>query len=437
LLFDSGELPDAFFGHGILDETADIVKYGSKGLLVPLEDYIERDAPNVRRLLAEHPEYKKLLTAPDGHIYSLPTLNEAYPLTKPALFINKQWLDRLDLPVPRTTDEFLGTLEEFKNRDMNGNGLPDEIPFSFMANNRNTNLASMFGSFGIVDRPNHLTLEDGKVVYTTVLQEYKQAIEYFHLLFQEGLADPEAFTQDNKVYSAKIGKQDVVGSFIAWNTNSVGLKDDNDYIPLPPLAGPDGGRKWAGFEPGILFKGSFAVTSANRHPDLTMRWIDYMYDPTVSLQAVHGMIGTSLTALPIGGYQVVPVPRGIDPGTFRGIPETSRTVWAVTKEMEDSVVSLPRQKLSKTSLDKLYKPYLVFNEYPKIYFTAEENDRISRYMTDITTYADKMYAKWLISGGIGNEWNEYLQRLNDMGLESLIEIYQTAYDRYRAENNNP
>ncbi|MCC2686557.1 MAG: extracellular solute-binding protein, partial [Paenibacillaceae bacterium] len=432
LLFAGGDLPDAFYGHGILNETVEIVKYGSKGAIIPLEGLIGKYAPNVRSLFAAHPEYKRLLTAPDGHIYSLPTINEAYAVTKPALFINKRWLDSLGLPLPGTTEEFARALMAFKSRDMNGNGLPDEISFTFMASDRNADLASFFGSFGQIDRRDHLALVNGKVVYTATQPEYKGAIEYFHLLFGRGLVDPESFTQNSKVYSAKISRNNAVGAFVAWNTNSVGLPDDSDYVPLPPLAGPDGDQMWAGFEPGILFKGSFAITSANRHPDLTMRWIDSMYDPLVSMQAVHGMIGSSLTELPDGNYKSVSPPPGADPETFRGVPETSRTVWAVTWESEANLIPVNRRKSPKSQLDKLYEPFLVYNEYPKIYFTEAENDQISRYMTDIATYADQMYAKWMVSGGIEQEWNGYLRRLNDMGLSSLLNIYQEAYDRYQA-----
>jgi putative aldouronate transport system substrate-binding protein len=434
LLFAGGDLPDAFYGHGILNETVEIVKYGSRGAIIPLEGLIAKYAPNVRALFAAHPEYKRLLTAPDGHIYTLPTINEAYAVTKPALFINKRWLDSLGLALPVTTDELADTLQVFKSHDMNGNGLTDEIPFTFMASDRNADLASLFGSFGRVDRRGHLALVDGKVVYTAIQPEYKLAIEYFHRLFQAGVADPESFTQNSKVYTAKISRNNVVGAFVAWNTNSVGLAVDSDYVPLPPPAGPNGDRKWAGFIPGILFKGSFAITSANRRPELTMRWIDTMYDPLVSIQAVHGMIGTSLAELPGGMYQVVPPPKGTDVETFRGVPETSRTVWAVTREMEATLSPAGRQVPPKSQLDRLYESFLEFDEYPKIYFTEAENDRISRYMTDISTYADKMYAKWMVSGGIEQEWKGYVDRLYDMGLGSLLDIYQEAYNRYQVSN---
>lgn len=43
LLF-AGELPDAFYGQGILTDV-DVIKYASQGILIPLEDMIEKYCP--------------------------------------------------------------------------------------------------------------------------------------------------------------------------------------------------------------------------------------------------------------------------------------------------------------------------------------------------------------------------------------------------------
>lgn len=68
-LIFAGDLPDAFYGQAILTDV-DVIKYASQGLLIPLEKLIDEYAPNVKRLL-ENETYRKLLTAPDGHIYAL------------------------------------------------------------------------------------------------------------------------------------------------------------------------------------------------------------------------------------------------------------------------------------------------------------------------------------------------------------------------------
>ena len=57
LTLASGKLPDVFFGGGISD--SDIVKYGSMGMFVALEDYIDKYAPNIKKVFEENPEINR------------------------------------------------------------------------------------------------------------------------------------------------------------------------------------------------------------------------------------------------------------------------------------------------------------------------------------------------------------------------------------------
>ena len=37
-----------------------------------------------------------------------------------------------------------------------------------------------------------------------------------------------------------------------------------------------------------------------------------------------------------------------------------------------------------------------------------------------------------MNGGIEEEWDSYLTKLNDMGLQELLAVYQEGLDRYNA-----
>lgn len=41
-----------------------------------------------------------------------------------------------------------------------------------------------------------------------------------------------------------------------------------------------------------------------------------------------------------------------------------------------------------------------------------------------------MRAQWVTKGGIDEEWEAYVKKLNDMGLDKLMKIRTAAYDRY-------
>ena len=90
------DLPDALYSGYSLTST-ELVTYGSQGLLLALNDYIDQYMPNFKAKLEAHPEVRAAITAPDGNIYSLPFcrfdgltgqipsnmfINKVYPLCK-------------------------------------------------------------------------------------------------------------------------------------------------------------------------------------------------------------------------------------------------------------------------------------------------------------------------------------------------------------------
>ena len=62
-----------------------------------------------------------------------------------------------------------------------------------------------------------------------------------------------------------------------------------------------------------------------------------------------------------------------------------------------------------------------------VLMSEEDNDALSLIQTDILSYTNEMRAKWLAYGGVEDEWDAYVARLESMGLEEYVAIYQNAY----------
>lgn len=432
LLF-AGELPDAFYGQGILTDI-DVIRYGSQGMLIPLNDLIDEYAPNIKRLLENHDEYRRQLTAPDGKIYSLPSLTELSPRTHDKLFINKVWLDKLGLEAPETVEEFKEVLLAFRDNDMNGDGnKDDEIPFTFLYNRRENGLFSLFGSFGQLDKLDHFLVKDNKVVYTAVTEPYREAIRFFNSLYKDQLVDKEGFTHDFTVFTSKIkAPEKNIGSFMAWSLSSSAGANKDDFIPLAPLKGADGKQIWNTYTSAINAKGSFAITNKAKNPEILMRWIDLHFDPETSLQLDQGLFGRTLEKSSDGTYHYLPVPDG---KTFTEMIHDYSPgvngVGAVTMEVA-SKLELNANLQERKELDQFFEPYNVPAQevFPDVYFTMEEVEEISALETDIKAYVDQCYANWIVNGGIDDQWDDYLKKLEQMQIQDYIRIYQTAYDRY-------
>ena len=105
----------------------DFIRYGMEGAFLPLDDLIAEHAPNIKKFFDEHPDLRQAITAADGNIYFIPYVPDGDFAR--AWFIRQDWLDKLGLKVPQNVDELHDVLTAFRDKDPNGNGQKDEIPY--------------------------------------------------------------------------------------------------------------------------------------------------------------------------------------------------------------------------------------------------------------------------------------------------------------------
>ncbi|WP_410515077.1 ABC transporter substrate-binding protein [Paenibacillus sp. BR2-3] len=434
LMLASGDLPDAFYASGFSDY--DLVKYGADGTIISLEDLIEKYAPNLKALFERSPELKKVVTAPDGHIYSLPRAEEMDLVNMPNIMvINKTWLDKLGLQMPTTIEEYKQVLIAFRDKDPNGNGKKDEIPLSWWWQGWCGNEGDLFALFGLPDNPfedDHRVVKDGKVIYTAVQPEYKAALEYLHGWYKDGLIDQEVATIDPAKLFAKGKSTDAtLGSYMWWEIEEVvGTDRAKDYVVMPPLKGVNGEIIVGHSNYSEYGRDALVITKANKSPEITMRWVDQLYEPKMSAQVNWGPIGEVYEEDANGMLVNKKLPDGVAMGEFRQKVAPGGP-FAVLKEDFGTVVDMePRAKERLEILKTYYQPYQTSEYFPAIFFRSEETDTINRLSTDIKQVVKLKKAQWLMEGGIEQEWDAYVKQLEDMGLPQMIEIWQNGLDNF-------
>lgn len=439
LLFASNDMPDIVFPYLTASE---IARYSAEGMLLPMNDLIDQFAPNIQHIIELRPEYKSVITSPDGNIYSLACISGYLSEeNRECFFINQKWLDTLGLKMPTTTEEYREVLRAFKTQDPNGNGVSDEIPLSLIYDGVNSGFNAIFGSFGVVDNAEHLGVdENGKVFCTAIQEEWKDAVTYFNSLYAEGLIDMEVFSQDSAQFKAKgTSEPEIYGSFVEWGTwDTVGadrVKDPDNrmYEPMAPLKGPDGEQLWQ-YHPDVYTVGGATISATTKHPEACMRWLDTIAEPAHAIQFWLGAIGHDLELVGTDPdtYNVILPPEGSDitPGEWKHMAIPVADTFPKFRLVEDNVINVPWNTQLKMDYKEFYRPYWYAGYYPLVSFTAEESERLSELTVDIVSYIDKMKAQWIMHGGIENEWSNYKIQLDRMGLAELMEIYQAAYDRY-------
>lgn len=417
LTLASNNLPDVFFS-GLSDTM--INKYAKMGLFMPLEDLIAEYAPNIQALLEERPEVRQAITMPDGHIYAIPSINGNLDGNVPTkLFINKTWLDKLGLEVPKTTEEFKAVLAAFVSQDPNGNGKADEIGLSYEPTppyniwNGDTGLS---GAFGVTDSGSNLMLKDGELLFVPTSDGYKDYIKWTRDLYVNKLIDAEIFTQDHNQYMAK-RNSDYLGAYL---THGPAEGTDVEWICIEPLEGPNGDKLWSNFEHGID-KNRAIISATNKYPEATMRLIDSFFEVENSLNLRYGK---SLETRDGGKYEVISLEPGVQseaPGAYVPTLETPERINEFLVQTESQLAQQERYAM--------YEPFLA-DALPLFNLTPEESKELSAMATDIRNFAAEKKAKWTTNqADIDAEWDSYVDTLNKMGLERYMEIYTTAYER--------
>lgn len=445
-----GALPDGLFVAGMNEY--DLLRYARQGIIIPLENLIDKYMPNLKAVFEKYPEYRVMVTAPDGHIYSFPWIEqlgagkEAIQAIGNIPYINKKWLDFLGLSVPETTKELEEVLIAFRD---NGAKLQQEfaiesdiIPMSFIINDQDPAiLLNGFGK-GYGDTGDHFAVTDeGKVIYTSVQEGYKEGIAWMHHLVEEKLVDAEAFTQDWSTYVAK-GKNHRYGLCFTWDIANI----DNyeDYVMLPALAGPEGlvnvtrqnGSETSGFD-----RGRAVLTSNCRNTALAAAWIDQMYVPIQSAQNNWGTYGEEgkanifeMSTNDKGEPMLKHMALGDNSPVEIRENQSVNGPLAILNEYYGVYVTEPDD--AKWRLDNMHETYLsdMNSKYvfPNVFMSMEDTNRVSQLDTDIKKYAEQMKASWILNGGIEAEWESYIKKMEDYGLSEYLQIKQKYFDNYLA-----
>ena len=69
--------------------------------------------------------------------------------------------------------------------------------------------------------------------------------------------------------------------------------------------------------------------------------------------------------------------------------------------------------------------------YPNVFMSIDDTNRVSQLDTDIKKYAEQKKADWILNGGIEEEWDSYLQKMEDYGLSEYLAIKQKYFDQYQ------
>lgn len=461
----SGDYPDILMD---FNPTPSVIQlYGSQGIFIPLNDLIEQHGTMTRLHWETTPSARVASTAPDGNIYSLPSINDCYHCTMSAkLWINQEWLDTLGLEMPQTTEEYAEVLRAFKDGDPNGNGEADEIPLTgsgIVGGAWHGSPDHYFMNSFIYHPGNDLRLiqDNGKVIAIYAQEAWREGIKYLAGLHAEGLLSPEIFTNDRDQLRALGNGRDGVaivgsvpagwfGEFMTFTAGESGPWDA--YTAVPPLEGPDGTRysMHDTFQAPIV--GTFIITDKCQNPELAMKWADFLGRVEPTTRSIHGVKDEDWRwayegEIGIDGEQawwhsitdVANIPSQNIHWSQDG-PSVRTAKYRLSQVVPDpdNITAGANLEVVLYNLTKeRYAPYAPEQpmNLPPMYFTVEQANEVATILPQLETYVNETFAQ-AVTGqlDIESEWDNYLANLEAIGLSTFVDLHQQVLDETNANS---
>lgn len=446
LLIAGGDLPDIIAGWFGPDRVRMCIE---GNILTPLDDYIAKDS-YYQKALEEQPQYRSMITAPDGHIYTfIYTDSGVHKDSEYKMWVKNDWLARLGISEPTTPQEFKDMLIAFRDRDPNGNGQKDELALVGWVNGRQSNPINYLMNPFQLFRENYYYISDaGKVEFIANTDGWRDGLRYLNDLYRNGLIMDETYVQDETQFKSLLNRpadEAIVGVFPAWFQGAyidINVLNWTDYQAIAPLRGATGLRQTAARKGGN-FNLNSGITTACKNPEAAFQWLDWALSDEGNVFGQFGVEGISYTMSDLPAWNGLIPSYFLDPG-FNKLG-TSMMVWnSGTFPRYDKAEVRYRTTADDTkrnvdntwvlvSAAQIYEPYYVWHNVPDIVWCGDEEviTTLIDYQTEFNNFINTASTEFV--RGIKNindnaDWEAYKAGLNNLGLNAYLDTLREYHD---------
>jgi putative aldouronate transport system substrate-binding protein len=275
LVLASGNIPEVIVANSITRPTLqNAVKQGAFWDLAPfLGDFSHY--PNLK-----NNSYKDVWNymSTEGGIYGVPRNRPQIDLS---IKIRKDWLDKFNLPVPATLDEYTAALKTIVNGDPDGNGKKDTVGLigqGFLLADGDGSFLSAFGGLDpIYDK-------DGGMINKFLTPNYTDMVTYFRQLYADGILAKD-FSLIKQTQAEEMFNTGRAASYARniWRDYSFEqeikkVQQQAQVISLPPMKGPGG----VSIQLSTPFSGAFYISK--KVPEAKVKQILDFFERTTTLE---------------------------------------------------------------------------------------------------------------------------------------------------------
>ena len=455
----------------------------NRGMLTSVDSILEHSDGTAAGFLAPDGEYATLRsagTAADGTFWVLQGINTGvYNINdwmgSYSVGIRQDWLDKLNLPMPTTTDEFIDTLIAFRDNDANGNGVQDEKALfaSDLSLLRHSGIA---GWFGLI--MNTIGLDPNTDEITTIFYQdgFKDYITFVKKMVDAGvmsLADNGSlYTTD----TSSLISQNNIGAMY-FQTATMFTRDDltgdenADYRPVyiqgstvkPTCRGDYNLSVYNGY---YAFMNSVDVEAAAKLLDFFFgeeywRWnrdglqgmdydfdengnIIYLHDGWTADQVIENKSGSGRFYMDRANLPCFEIGRtyytfnGEKVGSFATAADLMASAYGQNElaKCDTNDPTGKRRELQIAAWDQMeQKDAVMYQTNTATYLalpTDEEVDTLDMYSADLDMAMTDLFVDLINGNKSLDDLDTYLDELRAYGLDEVIGVYQARYDRFKA-----
>lgn len=402
------------------------------GIYIRLNELVEQYMPNYWALINTNDETRRQAFTAEGNLKGLMNVWIPEQHNWYGYVVRKDWLEDLGLEIPVTYDDWHEMLTRFKNEK--GATAPLLLPSNGMCS---AGLGASHLANGLNTCDSFFTDEDGKVQWGPVTEGYRKYCEIMHQWYEEGLIDQDFYGRNNNfIPETSLTTTGIAGvwleSYLEFNNRAKQSGDPNYKVcALPDPVEKEGDKIAIWRHSGMINGPTWYITTACKDPVPFLKALDYLYTDDGYHFAQYGTLNDTYEIVdgePRFTAKIYDNPEGItrDGCLFKYTLKGAPTIYVYSKEkiqMTDDEYNAPDVwDTNITDESRIYTSFATM--------TSEESERYYQLFDDLDTYVKENIVNFITGARPLSEFDDYVKQCYAMGAQELIDIKQTALDRY-------
>ncbi len=302
------------------------------------------------------------------------------------------------------------------------------------------NTATLLNAYGMP----YTKVIDGKIQFTLTTEDDKAAVSMLSQWYQEGLIDPG--------WPGYIGNDDMMNYITNGETAYVSMTPSqiNDYI----IQSPDPDTRWTSLTRPVLYEGqklmygqslsyltygTSSLSAKCENLPLAITWCDWFYSQEGHEYSSWGPEGIVWEYDENGEKTltdfVLHHPEGLGAQWVLLMYSANNLGDATLFSQARSYAYDGGRELLEMTQRWVIDGYEGEYDVPTGFrLTDDESEQLNTYTGDLATYINENYSAFFVGERPMSEWDSYIDGMNAMGMNEVLNIYQTAFDAFLAEN---